>query len=193
MGPSNPLRNSRASPCRRRRPLFRQGRACYRSHSLGWCRVLLLRGHYLLARTMTIRARLIWQETEPYSVSVDEVYAVHALAMFCLWVGVPSRPSARACAYQLLRLMSDLSEDCYAAGWLIGCEVTLWDFVTRNQPGDWGGGFVAQEDINSLRRLSAACGGWWHWPDGADDKQFVTLEEWTELYANQCGAYGVEL
>lgn len=80
-------------------------------------------------------------------------------------------------AERLRSLMSDLSEDCYCAGWLSGCEHELWGFMT-NGPGEWGLSFVSQRDADELRHLSDKAGGWWTWSDALVGNAFVPMAEW---------------
>jgi hypothetical protein len=60
----------------------------------------------------------------------------------------------------LLERMEEISEDEWAAGWMMGLEFELW------KRGDEG-----------LERLSQKCGGWWIWDEAAGDRRFVTREE----------------
>lgn len=54
-------------------------------------------------------------------------------------------------AQRLAQLISDISEDCWCAGWLDGCEHSLWDMVTGDNPErEWGMGKVDQDDIAEL-------------------------------------------
>lgn len=79
-------------------------------------------------------------------------------------------------ALRLQSAMSDLSERCYCAGWLEGCEDTLWAFT--QEPGvdhAWGMGCVTAADTEELRRLSDKARGWWRWENG---EVFVPLDEW---------------
>ena len=77
--------------------------------------------------------------------------------------------------------MSVLSEECYCAGWLFGCEFTLWHFVLTG-PGEWGMGRVEQSNIDELRALSERCGGWVVWREDIGNA-FVPLAEWLPTYA----------
>ena len=65
-------------------------------------------------------------------------------------------------AAQLLRSkMSDLSETCWAAGWLDGLEFSLWAMVTADESkyGEWGLGYVPSETLAELAALSAIADG----------------------------------
>lgn len=80
-------------------------------------------------------------------------------------------------AERLRSLMSDLSEDCWCAGWLSDCEHSLWGFVTEG-PGRWGMGAVDQLAVDELRCLSDKAGGWWTWSDALDGNAFMPMAEW---------------
>jgi hypothetical protein len=83
---------------------------------------------------------------------------------------------------ELALFMSELSERCYCAGWLDGCEFSLWGFVL-NGPGKWGMGEVYVEDVARLKTLSEKCGGWIAWPDNANGETFVAIGDWLRQLA----------
>jgi hypothetical protein len=87
---------------------------------------------------------------------------------------------------ELADLMSEISEDCYCAGWLIGTEFVLWGAVL-NGPIEWGCGDVTEEQVAALRRLSGEIGGWIAWEVSDDPMNtgpvFVPIVEWRERYA----------
>lgn len=83
--------------------------------------------------------------------------------------------------HELYQLMSDISEDCYCAGWLIGNEYRLWNAITDpNDDRRYGMSEIAEDDIARLRELSAHAGGWWMWEDKDDSPgaMFIALAEW---------------
>ncbi len=62
---------------------------------------------------------------------------------------------------QLYQLMSDISQDAYYAGWMIGNEYRLWAMLT--EPGDsrvYGRTEVTDKQIAGMRRLSELAGVW---------------------------------
>jgi hypothetical protein len=81
---------------------------------------------------------------------------------------------ARICAGLLARFMSDLSEDYWAAGWLVDLEFELWSAVQEESSR------VRQANAARLRYLSSKCGGWIVWTDG--ELRYVPLEEWRARY-----------
>ena len=70
-------------------------------------------------------------------------------------------------AEALTELMSEISERCYCAGWLIGLEYELWAIlIGESDREEYGIDEVNGTDLFELRRLSAECGGWIIWePD----------------------------
>jgi hypothetical protein len=80
---------------------------------------------------------------------------------------------------ELASYMSELSEECYCAGWLIGLEFSLWKAMNTGK-GSGGFGCLREFELAHLRELSEACGGWIVW--GKDGEEFVPLEEWKEYY-----------
>jgi hypothetical protein len=83
-------------------------------------------------------------------------------------------------ADRLRTAMSNVSETCWAAGWLNGLEFDLWRFV-QDGPGEYGMGTIAQSDIDELRNLSELCGGWFQWNDGKG-ATFMPMDEWIKNY-----------
>lgn len=73
----------------------------------------------------------------------------------------------------LLRTMQGLSEEHYAAGWIIGLEHYLWHMV-QTKPNT--------EEGQILLFLAECAGGWWAWDDKCDAPVFVPLPMWTEAY-----------
>jgi hypothetical protein len=91
--------------------------------------------------------------------------------------------------------MSEISENCYCASWLIGLEYTLWSILTRapedTYPVQWG-----QEDINlteaaDLKRLSEECGGWIVWDNEVSNpgagfplsgNRWVPMDTWLMMF-----------
>lgn len=84
--------------------------------------------------------------------------------------------SARA----LAALMSEISEECYCAGWMSGLEFSLWAMV---QGGDrsYGMSEPSESEVAQLRALSERCGGWIRWEEDVGEV-FVPLHEWEQTY-----------
>lgn len=94
------------------------------------------------------------------------------------------RAELRDYARELLpTLMSEISEDCWCAGWLHGTEYALWKMVEHGA-GKWGQGEVTQARVDRLRRLSELAGGWFAWRDG-DGPEFVPMERWVAEFAKK--------
>lgn len=72
----------------------------------------------------------------------------------------------------LLRIMRDLSEEYYSAGWVIGLEHYLWNLALR------------QNTVEGQMLLYCAetSGGWWIWDDKAGGHVFVPLAAWKSVY-----------
>lgn len=64
--------------------------------------------------------------------------------------------------------MSDVSEDHWAAGWMSGTEVSLWEAVNGGNR-RWCLRDIDQRDIDQLRELATAARGWIVWEDETDD------------------------
>ena len=94
-------------------------------------------------------------------------------------------------AFALASTMSDTSEECWCAGWLEGCEFSLWSMVQDPAGGDheWGLGTVTAAEVATLRRLSEEAGGWWRWDTEAGGGVFVPMAEWLAMVETR-GASG---
>lgn len=90
---------------------------------------------------------------------------------------------------ELHDLMSDISEDCWCAGWLLNNEHTIWEAL---QGGDrtYGQGEIDAERLERIRALSAELDGWIVWIDDRDEPgmpveqwgcRFVPLATWLEM------------
>ena len=78
----------------------------------------------------------------------------------------------------LLRmLMSEISEERWCAGWLVGLEYILWEAVTGKRKD-----VCSAEAIEQLKYLSEKSGGWIVWDEQALDEKFVPMAEWFRLY-----------
>ena len=84
----------------------------------------------------------------------------------------------------LLRMMSDLSEDCWCAGWMTDLEFTLWEALTTGaRELGWDG--IEERDLSRLKHLHAMAGGWWVWDKSDTGNRFVTSEEWLAILAER--------
>jgi hypothetical protein len=99
-----------------------------------------------------------------------------AVGMF--WKGTTMATDRTAeYAQRLLRIvMGDISEEHWAAGWLIGLEVHLWAMCCGDRIGNYGMGDVPQSQIEELQQLAADAGGWWTY------EEFVPMQEWLARY-----------
>lgn len=95
-------------------------------------------------------------------------------------------------ALGLVRLMSDLSEGHYCAGWLSGLEFTLWGMLIGQRERAFGMGQVSAYDLLRLFDLAQAAGGWWRFSDRQHKQVFVPLGEWESIYARWQGEGGEE-
>lgn len=84
-------------------------------------------------------------------------------------------------------LMSDISEDCWRAGWLSGNGAALWRLMEAGG-GRYGQGIVTTEQAAEMRLLSEALGEWMEWDDEAGDVLPVPLPEWRALMQESADA-----
>lgn len=99
----------------------------------------------------------------------------------------------------LYQLMSDISEECYCAGWMSGNEYTLWRMVSdQTEERRYGMHEVEAEQIDDMRAISAEIGGWIRWRDDDEDKDlasdewgpvFTPMAEWLQRYEANMAAW----
>ena len=92
----------------------------------------------------------------------------------------------------LYALMSEISEDCYCAGWMMGTEYTLWEIISEfGAKRNWGQGEVQQWQIDDLHAISVEIGGWIRWRDDHEEPGlhhdewgpvFTPMAEWLAMY-----------
>ena len=82
---------------------------------------------------------------------------------------------------QLRRLMMEISEDHWCAGWLHGLEFTLWEAASCG-PVTFGFAPVSAGRCLELARLAELAGGWWRWSEALKDEEFVPMSEWLAVY-----------
>jgi hypothetical protein len=96
----------------------------------------------------------------------------------------PPHPSMRnPWARLLFRRMSDISEECWAAAWLIGNEYQLWSALA-GENSRYGQCDLSADDIEELRVLSTQAQGWiWTGGPGVYTPQLVSVDTWASLVA----------
>jgi len=78
----------------------------------------------------------------------------------------------------LARLMSDLSEEHWCAGWMSNCEYALWsDMTGREVRGRMGWG-LSKEEVEELRVAHELAEGWIMWSDELGETVYLPTEEW---------------
>lgn len=92
---------------------------------------------------------------------------------------------AQIAAALLGRVMSDLSQDYWCAGWLIDLEFDLWSAMHGARSP------FTRSDLAQVKYLSAKCGGWIVWHDAAPWRRYVPLSIWKPRFADwQTRAHG---
>jgi hypothetical protein len=82
---------------------------------------------------------------------------------------------------QLAEFMSDLSEEAYYAGWVVGLEYALWEVVLDGRS-EYGQLELTDEHRARLRQLSEACAGWITF-DEQTGERWVAISEWRAHFA----------
>ncbi len=106
-----------------------------------------------------------------------------------------SPDAGAACALQVILRM--LSDDHYAASWIVDVEFDIWEMLPSSghpyrdaASRQFGAGEVPEETLTKLRELHERAGGWWQWQSTegcAGGPVFVTTEEWLALVAARKG------
>lgn len=73
----------------------------------------------------------------------------------------------------LLALMTGISEETWAAGWMHGIEYSLWRAAEHGHEGTE----ATERQARLLKLLSEEANGWWYYHDMAGAR-FVRLDEW---------------
>ncbi|HRE87526.1 MAG TPA: hypothetical protein PK095_00175 [Myxococcota bacterium] len=92
----------------------------------------------------------------------------------------------REAALDLWAVMSDISEDCWCAGWVSGNEMTLWRMVTDPKaPRHYGQSGVSDAQVEAMTVLSRLSQSWWEFREDDQGTRlvWVPLETWKCLYA----------
>jgi hypothetical protein len=76
--------------------------------------------------------------------------------------------------------MSELSEEAYCAGWMMGLEYALWDAVLRHS-NEYGGLTLHDAERSRLRGLAEGCGGWIIFDD-ATEETWIPMAKWEKLF-----------
>jgi hypothetical protein len=84
----------------------------------------------------------------------------------------------------LLRMMREISEDCWCAGWLTDLEFTLWSAVTTGKM-ESGWGVEEERDLLRMKYLHELTGGWWIWASGEQRERFVPMDEWLAILSER--------
>jgi hypothetical protein len=82
---------------------------------------------------------------------------------------------------RLADLMSELSEEAYCAGWMVGLEYALWELLLRRRR-NYGRLTATDAQLSRLRQLSDDCGGWVIFDDETEET-WLALQDWQLRFA----------
>jgi hypothetical protein len=83
---------------------------------------------------------------------------------------------------QLADFMSELSEEAYYAGWMVGLEYALWEALLDGKSA-WGMLELTDAHRTRLRQLSEACDGWIVF-DERTEETWLPMSEWRRHFAH---------
>lgn len=83
--------------------------------------------------------------------------------------------------WQLYDLMSQISEDCFCAGWIGNCEYDIWQALQQEDP--WGPHHpMSPRHLRLCQKLSTEIEGWIYWADGQTDPD-LPRDSWGARFA----------
>lgn len=82
---------------------------------------------------------------------------------------------------RLAEFMSEVSEEAYYAGWMVGLEYALWEALLEGRS-KYGRLELTDEHRRRLRQLSDECGGWIVFDERVDET-WVPISEWQRRFA----------
>ena len=84
---------------------------------------------------------------------------------------------------RLARIMSEISEKCYGAGWAADLEYVLWDAV-KSGPRKYGQDKITKEEIDELKSLSNQTKTWIVFDDEKEEIA-IPLDKWETRFAEE--------
>jgi hypothetical protein len=85
----------------------------------------------------------------------------------------------------LARVMGDLSEEYFCAGWLTDCEYALWADLTGQDVAGVQCWNISDEEKKELRLAHEMAGGWIVWSDEDGGRKFLSDEDWLRHLTNR--------
>jgi hypothetical protein len=80
----------------------------------------------------------------------------------------------------LARVMSDISERCYCAGWMQNLEYVLWDITIKGER-QYGLDMVTQRDIDIMKLLSKETNSWIIFEDKIGETA-IAISDWERKF-----------
>jgi hypothetical protein len=80
----------------------------------------------------------------------------------------------------LANYMSDISEECYSAGWMQNLEYVLWDALINGER-KFGREIISRLNIENLKHFSDECNCWIYF-DNEEEEIAMSLEKWQEKF-----------
>lgn len=91
--------------------------------------------------------------------------------------------TANPLTYALGELMSQLSEECWAAGWQSGAQTDIWALLCGHRT-TWGQGSFEEHAplLAAIDQLACLTGTWMVWSDTDGAARPVKLDDWRRFY-----------
>jgi len=87
---------------------------------------------------------------------------------------------------ELSDLMSDISERCYCAGWMSGCEYRLWAaIINPDDKRNYGESEISLNEVHRMKELSDEIGGWIYCSENDYIERFIPMNEWLEIVGSK--------
>lgn len=74
--------------------------------------------------------------------------------------------------------MSEISEECFCAGWVQDNDYDIWDAIVHGSAGSAAGARMSLRLLRRCQQLSTEIDGWIYWADGP---QFAPMAQWLAM------------
>jgi hypothetical protein len=81
---------------------------------------------------------------------------------------------------QLASIMSEVSEKCFSAGWIMNLEYVLWHAL-KNGERKYGHDTITKSDIQVLNQISSSINSWIYFDETAEETG-IAIDKWEIKY-----------
>ena len=92
--------------------------------------------------------------------------------------------------YKMKNIISEISERCFCAGWLMDIEFYLWDLIEKYpdipEEIEFGQGTILKNEIKQLKDLAIECDGFWTWMKKSSEYERTRLPDGRYYISDAC-------